>query len=188
MPIERLCVFCGNQAGLSPVWIDAAKSLGRAIAGRGIDLVYGGGGQGMMGALADAALEAGGRVIGVIPRDLFAHESLHRGIDEVCEVETMAERKSLMLARSDGFIVLPGGVGTMDELFEVWALARIGVHSKPTLLLNIEGYYDSLIDFMDTMTAAAYIGADDRAYLLVDDRPEAGLGRLSAAVERIEKG
>ncbi|WP_025772220.1 TIGR00730 family Rossman fold protein [Thioalkalivibrio sp. HK1] len=180
---KRLCVFCGNQAGLSPTWIEAATTLGRAIAHHRIELVYGGGGQGMMGAVADAALEAKGRVIGVIPSDLFAHESLHRGIDEVCEVETMRERKSLMMDLSDGFIVLPGGVGTMDELFEIWALARIGIHSKPTVLLNIEGYYDSLVDFLDTMTASAYIGADDRAYLQVEKQPEAALARLSAVIE-----
>lgn len=180
---KRLCVFCGNQAGLSPAWVEAAAALGRAVAHHRIELVYGGGGQGMMGALADAALEAEGRVVGVIPRGLFAHESLHRGIDEVREVETMRERKSLMIDLSDGFIVLPGGVGTMDELFEIWALARIGIHSKPALLLNIEGYYDSLIDFLDTMTAAAYISPDDRAYLQVDRQPEAALARLSAAID-----
>ncbi len=138
----------------------------------------------MMGALADAALEAGGRVIGVIPRDLFAYENLHRGVIDMREVESMQERKSLMIELADGFITLPGGVGTMDEHFEILALARIGIHSKPSLLLNIEGYYDSLIEFLDKMTAAAYISPEDRALLLVDTQPETGLDRLSAALDK----
>ncbi|MCY4221737.1 MAG: TIGR00730 family Rossman fold protein [Thiotrichales bacterium] len=165
--MKRICVFCGSRAGRTASWRNAATALGTAIAARGIELVYGGGGRGMMGAVADAALAADGRVIGVIPRDLFLREHLHKGITELRAVEGMLERKSLMASLSDGFISLPGGIGTMDELFEMWTWAQLGIHDKPSVLLNIDGYYDALIAFLDHMTDAGYLEPHQRVQLRV---------------------
>ena len=163
--MKRICVFCGSRDGRAPSWRDAAAELGTAIAASGIELVYGGGGRGMMGAVADAALAAEGRVIGVIPRDLFQREFLHGGLAELHAVDDMLERKALMAKLSDGFISLPGGIGTMDELFEMWTWTQLGIHDKPSVLLNVDGYYDSLIAFLDEMTDAGYLQANQRALL-----------------------
>ncbi len=165
--MKRICVFCGSRDGRTASWRNAATALGAAIAARGIELVYGGGGRGMMGAVADAALAADGRVIGVIPRDLFLREHLHQGISELRAVDGMLERKSLMASLADGFISLPGGIGTMDELFEMWTWTQLGIHDKPSVLLNVDGYYDALIAFLDRMTDAGYLEPDQRALLRV---------------------
>ena len=176
--MKRICVFCGSRNGHAPGYRDAARALGTAVADSGIELVYGGGGRGMMGAVADAALAAGGRVIGVIPRDLFQREFLHEGITELRAVDGMLERKSLMAELSDGFISLPGGIGTMDELFEMWTWTQLGIHAKPSVLLNVDGYYDTLIAFLDEMTGAGYLRPDQRALLQPADTADEALSRL----------
>ncbi len=181
--MKRICVFCGSRAGRAPAYLESARALGKAIAASGITLVYGGGGRGMMGALADAALAAEGRVVGVIPRDLFRREFLHEGLTELHAVSGMLERKSLMAKLSDGFISLPGGIGTMDELFEMWTWTQLGIHAKPSMLLNVDGYYDSLIAFLDEMTDAGYLGPDQRAILRSAETADDALSglRLAAA-------
>ena len=138
----------------------------------------------MMGAVADAALDSRGRVIGVIPRDLFQREFLHGGLSELHAVDGMLERKSLMAKLSDGFISLPGGIGTMDELFEMWTWTQLGIHAKPSVLLNVDGYYDSLIAFLDEMTDAGYLDSEQRAILQSARTAGDALSRLKCAVAR----
>ena len=179
--IRSICVFCGSRDGRAPAYLEAARALGTAIAESGIELVYGGGGRGMMGAVADAALAAEGRVIGVIPRDLFQREFLHEGLSELRAVGGMLERKALMAELSDGFISLPGGIGTMDELFEMWTWTQLGIHAKPSVLLNVDGYYDSLIAFLDEMTEAGYLGPDQRAILRSAETADEALSALRPA-------
>ena len=176
--MRRICVFCGSRDGRAPSWRNTATELGTAIAASGIELVYGGGGRGMMGAVADAALAAGGRVIGVIPRDLFLREFLHEGITDLRAVDGMLERKALMAELSDGFVSLPGGIGTMDEMFEMWTWTQLGIHDKPSVLLNVDGYYDSMIAFLDEMTEAGYLAPDQRALLGVAETVDGALSRL----------
>ncbi len=167
--MKSVCVFCGSRDGRAPAYLEAARALGTAIAASGITLVYGGGGRGMMGALADAATASRGHVIGVIPRDLFQREHLHEGLTELRAVSGMLERKSLMAELSEGFISLPGGIGTMDELFEMWTWTQLGIHAKPSVLVNVDGYYDALIAFLDRMTDAGYLSPDQRAILRAVD-------------------
>lgn len=181
--MKRICVFCGSRDGRAPSWRATATALGSAIAESDVELVYGAGGQGMMGAVADAALAAGGRVIGVIPGGLFAREHLHEGLDDVRVVKDMLERKALMAELSDGFISLPGGIGTMDEMFEMWTWTQLGIHGKPSVLLNVDGYYDSLIEFLDHMTRAGYLGADQRAILRSAHTADEALAALRNASE-----
>ena len=181
--MKRICVFCGSRDGHIPSWRAAATALGTAIAESDIELVYGAGGQGMMGAVADAALAAGGRVIGVIPGGLFAREHLHEGIDDVRVVNDMLERKALMAELSDGFISLPGGIGTMDEMFEMWTWTQLGIHGKPSVLLNVDGYYDALIEFLDHMTRSGYLDADQRAILRAARTAEEALAVLHGTSE-----
>ena len=180
--MKSICVFCGSRDGRAPAYLEAARGLGTAIAASGVTLVYGGGGRGMMGALADAALAAGGRVVGVIPRDLFRREFLHERLTELRAVNGMLERKALMAELSEGFISLPGGIGTMDELFEMWTWTQLGIHAKPSVLLNVDGYYDSLIAFLDEMTGAGYLDPKQRAILQVAATPGDALARLRLAV------
>ena len=179
--MKNICVFCGARAGRAPAYLEAARALGRAIAASGATLVYGGGGRGMMGALADAALAAEGRVVGVIPRDLFQREHLHEGLTELHAVDGMPERKTLMAELSDGFVSLPGGIGTMDEMFEMWTWTQLGVHAKPSVLLNVDGYYDSLIAFIDGMTEIGYLAPGQRAILRVADTAAGALSSLRRA-------
>ena len=179
--MNSVCVFCGSRNGRAPVYLEAARVLGTAVATSGLTLVYGGGGRGMMGALADAALAARGHVIGVIPRDLFQREHLHEGLTELRTVSGMLERKSLMAELSEGFISLPGGIGTMDELFEMWTWTQLGIHAKPSVLLNVNGYYDSLIAFLDQMTDAGYLSPDQRAILHAADTASDALSCLHRA-------
>jgi uncharacterized protein (TIGR00730 family) len=143
--VRSVCVFCGSSDGARAEYGEAAASLGRAIAGRGLTLVYGGSNIGMMRRLADAALAAGGRVVGVIPEQLVGWERAHHGLSELHVVSSMHERKALMVSLSDAFVALPGGFGTLDELFEVLTWAQLGIHQKPCALFNVAGYFDSLI-------------------------------------------
>jgi uncharacterized protein (TIGR00730 family) len=143
--IEAVCVFCGSSKGNGPVYQESARRLGVELARRGLELVYGAGDVGLMGVLADAALEAGGRVFGVIPQSLVEREVAHRGLTELHVVETMHQRKALMADRADAFVALPGGFGTLDELFEILTWAQLGIHRKPVGLLNVNRFFDPLL-------------------------------------------
>ena len=185
--MTSICVFCGSSPGESPNFVEAARSTGRALAQRNIELVYGGGGRGMMGAVADGAIEGGGKTLGVIPEGLFKREGLHTGIDRLEVVNTMHARKALMASSSDAFITLPGGLGTMEELFEIWTWTQIGVHAKPCGILNIEGYYDGLLSFLDNMVANGFVQQSHRDVVLVDDDCERLIDRVLAHEPRVHE-
>ncbi|MES0810733.1 TIGR00730 family Rossman fold protein [Roseibium sp. SCPC15] len=154
--MKSICVFCGSSYGALEAYADAARETGRVIAENGYRLVYGGAKVGLMGTVADAALAAGGEVIGVLPKSLQDKEIGHEGLNELHLVGSMHERKALMAELSDGFIALPGGVGTLEEIFEVWTWGQLGYHEKPCGFLNIEGYYDQLIAFLDHQTREGF--------------------------------
>jgi uncharacterized protein (TIGR00730 family) len=164
-----ICVFCGAAAGNDPRYAAAAAELGRALAARSIELVTGGGKVGLMGVVADATLAAGGRVIGIIPRFLEEREVAHRGLTELHVVESLHERKALMHELSDGFIVLPGGFGTLDELMESITWAQLGLHAKPIGIVNVAGYFDELIAFVEGARRAGFIPAAHGEILTVRD-------------------
>ena len=165
---KRLCVFCGSSHGANPAYADAAKNLGGELARRGIGLVYGGGNVGFMGVLADGVLADGGEVIGVIPKALMAKELGHRGIQDLRVVKTMHERKAMMAELSDGFIALPGGIGTFEEFFEIVTWAQLGFHSKPCALLNVNGFYDPLLHLLDHAIAERFVKPKQRDIVLVE--------------------
>lgn len=165
--IRALCVFCGSRAGEDPRHAEAARSLGSFLAGQGVRLVYGGGSVGLMGEVANACLEAGGEVHGVITHDLMAREVGHAGLTELVRVETMAQRKLAMAELSDAFVSLPGGVGTLDEMFEMVTWTQLRIHHKPSALLNVAGYYDGLISFYDGMIRQGFLPARLREQLLI---------------------
>jgi len=168
MAIRRLCVFCGASPGRDPVYLELAAAVGTGLARRGIGVVYGGSRIGMMGAVADAALAAGGEVIGVIPRDLVDREVAHGGLTEQREVETLHERKAEMAALSDGFIALPGGLGTLEELAEVSSWAQLGLHEKPIGLLGPAGYWEALLSWLDHAVDEGFVSPANRALLRLD--------------------
>lgn len=172
--MQRICVFCGSSIGARPVYAEAARQVGALLARRGLGLVYGGGSVGLMGVLADAALSAGGEVIGVIPEFLFKREIEHRGATEMRVVGSMHERKALMADLADGFIALPGGYGTLDEFCEIITWAQLGLHRKPVGLLNVAGYFDSFLAFLDHTTAEGFVQPNYRA-LVLDDADAARL-------------
>jgi len=165
--MERICVFCGAAAGRDPVHAAVAASLGRELAARSIEVVTGGGKVGLMGVVADAALEAGGRVTGIIPRFLEEREVAHRGLTALHVVETLHERKALMHQLSDGFVALPGGFGTLDELSESVTWAQLGLHAKPIGLLNVDGYFDGLVAFVAAAAGQGFVAAAHREILTV---------------------
>jgi hypothetical protein len=165
--MTSVCVFCGSNAGSDPAYVAAAQAVGTGLAQRGVRVVYGGGRVGMMGALADAARAAGGEVIGVMPRQLFDLEIGHTGIDDLRVVGSMHERKALMVELSDAFIALPGGIGTFEELFEVYTWAQLGLHAKPLGLLDIVGYYQPLATMLDHAVAQRFLRPESRAMLAV---------------------
>jgi len=173
--MKRVCVFCGSSPGERAEYTEAAAQAGVAIAHRGLGLVYGGGHVGLMGVVADAALRAGGPVIGVITQALQDREVAHDGVSELVVVRTMHERKAQMAALSDAFLVLPGGIGTLEEFFEVWTWGQLGEHTKPVGLVNAGGYYDGLIAFIDTMRAEGFLKSKHREMLIVGDSPAAVL-------------
>ena len=177
-PSLSVCVYCGSRVGASPAFEAAARATGTLIGRNGWQLVYGGGRAGLMGAVADAALAAGGRVVGVIPQTLMDREHGHTGLSELHVVQTMHERKRLMAERSDAFVALPGGIGTLEELFEVWTWRQLGYHDKPVGLLNVEGYYDRLLAFVDDMVGAGFVMPPQRELLQMDASPPALLQRL----------
>ena len=180
--MKSLCVFCGSSPGNRPTYAALAVRTGELIARRGLKLVYGGGRVGLMGALADAALAAGGRVVGVIPQMLIDREVGHAGLSELHVVHTMSERKLLMGDLSDAFLALPGGIGTMDELFEAWTWTQLGLHRKPCALLNLDGYYDPLLEFLDRAVDEGFLQPQYRAALLVAADVETALDQLATAV------
>jgi uncharacterized protein (TIGR00730 family) len=169
--MKRICVFCGAAAGHDPLYAATAAALGRELAARGNQLVTGGGKVGLMGAVADAALGAGGEVTGVIPRGLEKREVAHRGLTRLHVVETLHERKALMHRLSDAFIVLPGGFGTLDELMEAITWAQLGIHAKPIGIVNVGGYFDHLLAFMDAAEERGFVSGAHRAFLSVADDP-----------------
>jgi uncharacterized protein (TIGR00730 family) len=176
--IGTVCVFCGSSAGSSPVYVDAARAFAREAVRRRIRIVYGGASVGLMGALADAALGEGGEVIGVIPRALVEREIAHRGLTELRVVTTMHERKATMAELADAFVALPGGLGTLEELFEVWTWGMLGLHAKPYAVLDTDGYYGPLIRFLDHACESGFIRPSQRSMLTVRSTP----GDLLAAL------
>ena len=165
--MKRLCVFCGSSHGSKPVYAEAARQMGAALAKRKITLVYGGGQVGLMGVVADAALAGGGEVIGAIPQSLATKELAHAGLTELRVVKSMHERKALMADLSDGFIALPGGFGTMDEFHEILTWRQLGIHNKPVGLLNVDGYYDDLLALYDRMERDGFVRAQTRRLVTV---------------------
>jgi uncharacterized protein (TIGR00730 family) len=176
--MKRLCVYCGSSPGSQPDYTEAAKHLAHALVEKNIEVVYGGASVGTMGVLANAMLAEGGQVIGIIPQTLVDKEVAHPGLSELRVVKSMHERKMLMAELSDGFIALPGGLGTLEEFFEVLTWALLGLHQKPCGLLNIRGYYRSLIDFLDHAVSEKFIREAHRAMLLVEEQPERLLERF----------
>ncbi len=178
--MPRICVFCGSSSGSHPGYAAAARALAREIARRGHGLVYGGGNVGLMGVVADAMLEAGGEVVGVIPHTLVSREIGHRGVTTLHVVDSMHERKTLMADLSDAFIALPGGIGTFEEWFEAVTWTQLGLHRKPCGLLNVHGFYDELIRFMDHSWAEGFVKPETRAVVRHDADPAALLDALDA--------
>jgi uncharacterized protein (TIGR00730 family) len=178
--LKRICVFCGSNTGSNPSYARAAQIVGGLLCERGVDLVYGGGRVGLMGTLADACLKGGGRVIGVIPKALANREIAHTGLTELRIVSSMHERKSVMADLADAFMALPGGYGTWEELFEVLSWSQLGIQRKACGLLNVDGYYDSLLEMADKSMAEGFLREAHRSLLLSDVDPERLLGRLSA--------
>lgn len=174
----RICVYLGSSPGRNPIYRETAARFGTMLAERGIGLVYGGGTVGLMGVLADAACAAGGEVIGVIPEAIRAREHDHQGITELHIVKSMHERKAMMADLSDGFVTLPGGIGTFEEMFEAWCWSQLGYHAKPVGLLNVGNFYDGLIQFVNTIVAEGFLQDRHRAMLLVENDPEVLLQRI----------
>lgn len=179
-----VCVYCGSRFGGSAAFRAAAEAMGRTIGERGWRLVYGGGNVGLMGAVADAALAAGAEVVGVIPERLVGLEVGHRGLTTLHVVETMHERKRLMAELADVFVALPGGIGTFEELFEVWTWRHLGYHDQPIGLLNVEGFYDPLLAFMRQTEAAGFVDGTQQRMLTVGAEPIELLDRLAAEAGR----
>jgi uncharacterized protein (TIGR00730 family) len=173
-----LCVFCGSSTGHAPRYREAAVAMGTAMAAAGTDLVYGGGHIGLMGVIADAVLAAGGRAIGVIPEALVARELAHSGLTELHVVATMHERKAMMADLSDGFIALPGGAGTLEEIFEQWTWAQLGIHAKPCGILDVDGYFAPLRAMVERMVAEGFLSPADAQILMFEHQPGALLVRL----------
>lgn len=186
--IHRICIFCGSNPGAGNGYAEAARDLGRLFAREGIGLVYGGGSVGLMGELANAVLSAGGEVIGVIPHALWAREVGHRGLTDIRIVETMHERKALMADLADGFIALPGGLGTLEEIFEVWTWAQLGLHAKPLGFLDVDGFYTPLMEFLDRSMRERFVRAEHRAIAVIERDPMALLKRFDDwRAPRVEK-
>jgi uncharacterized protein (TIGR00730 family) len=179
--IESVCVFCGSRRGARPAFEAAAGAFGREVATRGFTLVTGGGRVGLMKTVADAALDAGGQVIGVIPRFLQDREVAHQGLTRLEVVETMHARKARMAELGDGFVALPGGLGTLEELFELWTAGLLGLHQKPCGLLDVDGYWRPLLAQIARMVEEDFVALEHHDYLVVDDDPARLLDRLAAA-------
>jgi len=180
--MQHVCVYCGSSPGARPEYAAAARDCGRLLAERGLTLVYGGGNVGLMNVLADAALAAGGTVIGVMPRHLIAHGVAHQGLSQLIAVDSMHERKKAMADRADAFLALPGGVGTAEEVLEVFTWLQLGLHRKPVGLVNVAGYYDGLLAFFRHMHAERFLKAEHLQMLLVASDSAALLNQLTTFV------
>ena len=179
----RLCVYCGSRTGVRAAYAEAARALGAALGSAGGELVYGGGHVGLMGIVADSTMAAGGRAIGVIPQALMTREVGHRALSELHVVADMHQRKRLMAEGAHAFVALPGGIGTMEELFEAWTWRQLGYHDQPIGLLNVEGYFEPLLSFVQRMVSEGFLDQGQRDLLLIDDRPDRLLARLQEAAK-----
>lgn len=186
--VQRLAVYCGSASGSQPVFAEATRATAKAMVEAKVDLVYGGGRLGLMGLIADCVLELGGRVYGVIPQALVDIEVAHVGLTELHTVANMHERKAKMTDLADAFLALPGGIGTLDELFEAWSWNALGYHAKPFCLLNVEGFWDGLIEFMDHATDCGFLSRKRRAQLLVATTPDDALKLLDEAASAATQG
>ena len=186
--IRRLAVYCGSATGNDSAFADAASATARAMVSHDVDLVYGGGRLGLMGLMADGVLDLGGRVYGVIPHALVDLEVAHLGLTELERVANMHERKARMTELGDAFLCLPGGIGTLDEMFEAWSWNALGYHAKPFCLLNVAGFWDGLIAFIDHATVSGFLSPQRRRQLLVADNPEAALKLLDEAAATAAQG
>ena len=186
--LDQLAVYCGSAPGSDPVFAEAARATAAAMVKRKVQLVYGGGRLGLMGLIADTMLELGGEVYGVIPQALVDIEVAHLGLTELHTVANMHERKAKMTDLADAFLALPGGIGTLDELFEAWSWNALGYHKKPFCLLNVEGFWDGLIAFIDHATESGFLSASRRRQLLVAETPEEALEKLDEAAAAATQG
>jgi uncharacterized protein (TIGR00730 family) len=186
--VKRLAVYCGSAPGSDPIFAEATRATAGAMVERGVDLVYGGGRLGLMGLVADSVLELGGKVYGVIPAALVDLEVAHTGVTELFHVANMHERKAKMTDLADAFIALPGGIGTLDELFEAWSWNALGYHAKPFCLLNVGGFWDGMIEFIDHATTSGFLSASRRRQLLVATTPEDALNLLDEAAASATQG
>ncbi|MEO8411029.1 MAG: TIGR00730 family Rossman fold protein [Propionivibrio sp.] len=177
--MKSICVYCGSSPGRREAYAVAARGLGRALVDRGLRLVYGGACVGIMGIVADAVLDYGGEAVGVIPEGLVRREVAHPRLTELHITHSMHERKTLMAELSDGFIALPGGIGTLEEIFEIWTWAQLGLHGKPCGLLNVDGYYNALTAFLDHAVGERFVKNPHRAMLIVEQNPDAMLDRFA---------
>ncbi|HEV2817230.1 MAG TPA: TIGR00730 family Rossman fold protein [Allosphingosinicella sp.] len=184
--MKRLAVYCGASMGADPAFAATARALGEEMARRGIGLVYGGGRLGLMGIVADAVIGHGGEAYGVIPQALVDIEVAHTGLTELHIVRSMHERKAMMTELTDAFVAIPGGIGTLDELFEAWSWNALGYHAKPFALLNVSGFWDGMIGFLDTVTASGFMSPARRGQLLVADTIEGAIDQLDAAIGATE--
>ncbi len=185
--MRRLAVYCGSNMGTDPAFADTARRLGEEMAKRSIELVYGGGRLGLMGVVADAVLGAGGKAHGVIPQALIDLEVAHSGLTELHVVATMHERKARMTELTDSFVALPGGIGTFDELFEAWTWNALGYHAKPFALLNVGGFWDRMLSFLDTATTSGFMSPARRAQLLVANDIGELIDKLTEAAGATER-
>ncbi|MFN3725035.1 MAG: TIGR00730 family Rossman fold protein [Allosphingosinicella sp.] len=186
--MKRLAVYCGSSMGTDPAHADLARRLGTRMAERGIGLVYGGGHRGLMGVIADSVLAAGGQAFGVIPQALVDLEVAHTGLTELHVVTSMHQRKALMTELTDAFVAIPGGIGTLDELFEAWSWNALGYHAKPFAVLSEDGFWDSMLAFLDTAVEAGFISPARRSQLLVTRNPDDAIDQLSGACGATERG
>ena len=186
--IKSLAVYCGSAPGVDPAFADMARALVREMAARGVEMVYGGGRLGLMGIIADEMLAAGGKVYGVIPQALVDHEVAHTGLTELHTVANMHERKAKMTELCDGFVALPGGIGTLDELFEAWTWNALGYHAKPFCLLNVHGFWDGLAGFMDHVRDSGFLSQARRLQLLKAETPAEALDLLDEAAKNAAQG
>ncbi len=186
--VHRLAVYCGSAPGSQPVFAESTRATAQAMVSRGVDLVYGGGRLGLMGMIADGVLDLGGHVFGVIPEALVNLEVAHTGVTELYTVANMHERKAKMTDLADAFLALPGGIGTLDELFEAWSWNALGYHAKPFCLLNVEGFWDGMIEFIDHATDSGFLSRQRRNQLLVASTPDEALELLDEAAAAATQG
>ncbi len=178
--VQRACIFCGSSPGARPAYTEAAEDLGMLLVQKGITLVFGGATVGLMGRLADTVVSEGGEAIGVIPQALVDREIAHLGLTDLHVVDTMHERKQRMADLSDAFVALPGGLGTLDELFEIYTWGQLGMHGKPIGLMNVEGYFDGLVAFLEHAVAERFVREDHRDMLIIEEEPTPMLERLQS--------